>query len=91
MVAVNSVHPQTEQPAIQPWLEKAKREFPNAAIVGSGRFALLPLDSPKTIMLFETRDEARGMVVDESRVRITDLQAPTLMETLAKIPDRYPD
>jgi hypothetical protein len=82
---------QTEQAAVQPWLEKAKRKFPDAKIIGSGRFLLLPLDSPKTVMLFETRAKAESMVVDSSRVRITDLQAPTLMETLAKIPDRYPD
>jgi hypothetical protein len=73
------------------FLERAKRQFPDAKIIGTGRFALLPLDSPKTVLLFETPDEARGMVVDESRVRITDLCAPTLMETLAKMPDRYPD
>jgi hypothetical protein len=82
---------QTEQPAVQPWLEKAKRKFPDAKVIGNGRFALQPIDSPKTIVLCETRCEAESMVAQPERVRVTDLQAPTLMETLAKMPDRYPD
>ena len=73
---------------MESYLEKAKR-LTNGRVVGNGRYLLMPLDSPLTCFLFETRAEAERQVAQPERVRITDLDAPSLDDVLDRIPDRY--
>lgn len=71
------------------WLEIAKRKFPDAKIIGTGRWALQPLDSPKTVLLFESYLEARSQVQDETRVSITELKLEDDMDVLSRVRDVY--
>jgi hypothetical protein len=72
------------------WLSLAKRRWPNQVVGGSGRFAVVtPHAGPLgKILLFESRDEARAIILDPKRAHIVDLGGLSGDELLAKIPDR---
>jgi hypothetical protein len=54
------------------YTETATTRWPDRKVSGSGRFALLPLDSA-VVRLYSTHREARVQVLDSSRVEIVDL------------------
>lgn len=50
--------------------------WPNREIVGVGRWAVIALDSPDRIWLYETREEAEHQILDHRRVKVVDLLVP---------------
>jgi len=89
---MNSARPQPEQPAFTPWLERAKKHVgADVRCAGSGRWLLQTVDDPKRCFLFQTYDKAMAMVAQPQRCRVIDLNSPTIMETLARMPDRHPN
>lgn len=58
------------------YVETATRRWPNRKVSGSGRFALVPMDSA-VVLLYGSHREARCQVIDSSRVQIIDLEFST--------------
>ena len=58
------------------YAETATKRWPNRKISGSGRFALVPMDSA-VVLLYGSHREARCQVIDDSRVEIVDLEYST--------------
>jgi len=73
------------------FLEVAKRRWPDQVVGGSGRFAVYTPEAGPLgkILLFESRDEARAIILDPKRAHIVDLGGLSGDELLAKIPERY--
>ncbi len=67
---------------IQRWVQKmdyaqtATTRWPDRKVSGSGRFALVPMDSA-VVLLYGSHREARCQVIDDSRVEIVDLEYTT--------------
>jgi hypothetical protein len=62
------------------YTEIAKTRWKDRKVSGSGRFALVPLDS-QVVLLYGTHREARCQVLDSSRVEIIDLEYSTHVPT----------
>jgi hypothetical protein len=55
------------------YVETATKRWPNRKVSGSGRFALVPMDSA-VVLLYGSHREARCQVLDASRIQIVDLE-----------------
>ena len=54
------------------YTETATTRWPDRKISGTGRFALLPMDSA-VVLLYESHQQARCQIIDWSRVEVVDL------------------
>jgi hypothetical protein len=95
---VNSNRPtRTDQPPFVPYLERAKRRFPNALIGGSGRYAIAEVaKNGRTLRVFLTDSPDRQKAVEIAKQHGFEHATKTDLgfdvdAWLSKLPDRYPD
>ena len=58
------------------YVEIATSRWKDRKVSGTGRFALVPMDSA-VVLLYESHRQARCQVIDSSRVEIIDLAYTT--------------
>lgn len=89
---MNSSHQKTvEQPLVN-WLERCKLHFgADFRAVGSGRWCVTTLEDRQRGWMFETLVEAKHVIVDPKRCKITDLADKTVWQKLEALPDDWED